>query len=412
MEDNISDLVVVPDDAGDRLRASLGLRPSETPRIAFIAGPGDVAGTFDYWMEGRFDPRTPVVAYSTMFYTLVEKLEAMALVIAEPEKLPRHRDPRFRFVSVPRARPPGRIAYRKAGLAFSWKVLRELRKYEPHIVLLGVDTPWLLIASIPKNTRIILTAHTNFWPMGLKPVSLKARIKHQIASVLMHRVSAGVCTSEETRRQVIEIRRDLIGSLYTEVPQVLSRFLKPPRQLERLRNILFLGRLQEEKGVYDLLSAFEKAACRHPDLTLSFAGKGEADDGLRQRIAASPVRNQIRMLGQLDAQEVHQQLERADVLVCPTRSNLPEGLALVVVEAAVHAVPAVLSSVVPAKELVENACIEFPADNIEALASALMMLADDAGKLHELQERLAVDREKFFDRSLSWGSQLYSAFVT
>ena len=47
MEDNISDLVVVPDDAGDRLRASLGLKPSETPRIAFIAGPGDVAGTFE-----------------------------------------------------------------------------------------------------------------------------------------------------------------------------------------------------------------------------------------------------------------------------------------------------------------------------------------------------------------------------
>ncbi|WP_198539680.1 glycosyltransferase family 4 protein [Rhizobium sp. LCM 4573] len=411
MTDNLSDFVVIPENAPLRFRSRLGLMPSETPRVAFIAGPGDVAGTFDHWIEGRFDPRTPVVAYSTMFYTLIEKLQSMALVISEPEGLPKHRDPRFRFVRVPRDRPNGGFSYRKASIVFSRNVARELKKFEPHVVLLGVDTPWWLMRSIPKSTRVVLTAHNNFWPMGLKSNTLKDRLKRRMTSMSMQRVCSGVCTSEETRRQVIELRPGAGTGLYSEVPQVLSKFLRVPRRSEQLTRILFLGRLQEEKGVFDLLTAFEAVAFRNPGLTLTFAGTGEVESELRRRMALSPHRSRISMLGQLSAEDVHRELERTDLLVCPTRSTFPEGLALVVVEAAVHGVPAILSSVVPAKELVAEACVEFPADDAQALTSALASLANDTEKLHELQDMLAKGRQKFFDRSLSWGSQLYNAFV-
>ncbi|WP_117190448.1 glycosyltransferase family 4 protein [Rhizobium terrae] len=410
-EDNISDFVAIPDDAAQSLRTRLGLQPSQTPRVAFIAGPGDVAGTFDHWIEGRFDPRTPVVAYSTMFYTLIEKLQAMALLIAEPENLPKHRDPRFRFVSIPRARPSGSLSYRKASFTFSRKVVRELHEYQPHVLLMGVDTPWWVVSSIPRNTKIVLTAHNNFWPMGLEPKSIKDRLKRRMTSLSIRRVEAGVCTSEETRRQVVELAGGKAERFYAEVPQLLSKFLASPRQSDQLRDILFLGRLQEEKGIFDLLAAFENTAARYPHITLAFAGAGEAEAELRRRIAASSFSGRIRMLGQLNADDVHQQLAQTDLLACPTRSTFPEGLALVVVEAAAHGVPSILSSVVPAKELVAGACIEFPADDVRAFSSALNLLASDTRKLHELRTTLIQDRQKFFDRSLSWGTKLYSAFV-
>jgi len=411
MSESISDFVVIPEDAARKFREHLGLQPSQTPRIAFLAGPGDVAGTFDHWISGSFDPRVPVVAYSTMFYTLIDKLQAIALLIAEPTNIPENRDPRFRFVSIPRPRPVGRLSYCRANFAFSRRVVRELQSYEPHVVLVGTDTPWWIMSSIPRSTKIILTAHNNFWAMGRKSLSWKQRLKRRIESSGLRRVTAGVCTSEETRRQVIELSGKDGQRLYTEVPQVLARFLASVPRDGQLRTILFLGRLQAEKGVFDLLEAFEGIADRHPDTTLSFAGSGEAEDELRRRATSSRYGDRIRLLGRLNAEDVHQQLAETDVLVCPTRSEFPEGLALVVLEAAVHGVPTILSSVVPAKELVVDGCLEFPADDTEALEASLKSLAADVQKLQQLRAKVTEGRERFFNRSLSWGTMLYSALL-
>lgn len=108
---------------------------------------------------------------------------------------------------------------------------------------------------------------------------------------------------------------------------------------------------------------------------------------------------------------MHDRLERADLLVCPTRSEFSEGLALVVVEAAVHGVPTLLSSVVPAKDLFPGAVAEVPADDVAALRAALDRLASSPEDYRALCRAVLERSDAFFDRSLSWGSQLYKALL-
>lgn len=410
MSEPVEHSVTLPPDAASKARQALGMSSSSSMRIAFIAGPGDVVGTFDHWSQGAHEPRTPVIAYSTMFYSVVHALEAEALVLVEHDKQPARGDSRFRFLHTPRRRSRRGIGYRLDERAFSNRVLRHLREYRPDVIIVGTDAPDVLIAGLPRARRIVLTAHNTFWPMGYRGASLKASLKLWIKSRALRRIDVAINTSDECAAQVAALGGPSGLRSFTEVPQILPAFY--PELLSRApvaRHLLYVGRIEANKGVFDLLGAFESVAAHHPDLKLEIVGSGSADAPLRAAIAASPHADRIIFHGQLLAEAVHDRLDSADLLICPTRSNFNEGLALVVPEAAVHGVPTLLSSVVPAKRLLPRACAEFPVDDTAALAAALKRIVNTPAEYEVLCEELAAKRGQFRDRSKSWGSMLYRA---
>src|SRR4051812_45960868 len=50
-------------------------------RILYVAGPGDVIGTYRYWLEGRDDPSQVALTYSGQFYDVCKALGIRATVI-------------------------------------------------------------------------------------------------------------------------------------------------------------------------------------------------------------------------------------------------------------------------------------------------------------------------------------------
>ncbi|MDD7970900.1 glycosyltransferase family 4 protein [Roseinatronobacter alkalisoli] len=412
MPEPVTQSVSLPPDAAHAVRQSLGLGAQSALRIAFVAGPGDAVGTFDHWQKGAHDPRTPVIAYSSMFYSVADALAADVLMLVEQDRQPAAPDPRFRFIHTPRRRGRRGIGYRLDERAFTACVLRHLRDFRPDVIIVGTDAPNALIAGLPATRRVILTAHNTFWPMGRRPVSLKARLRLRAKSWALRRVDAVVNTSGECAAQVAALSGPSGTRSFTEIPQVLPDWypetLTPAPTAERL---LYLGRIEANKGVFDLLGAFDAIAADRPTLTLDIAGTGTADAPLRAAIAASPHAARITFHGQLQARDVHDRLDAADLLICPTRTDFAEGLALVVVEAAVHGVPALLSSIVPAKALLPGACVTFPADDSAALTAALRGIVDTPAEYGALCAALATKRHQFRERSGSWGSMLYRALV-
>lgn len=417
------DCVVTGPAPAETFAARLGLAPGQTPRIAFVAGPGDVIGTWRHWSRGAFDPRVPVLPYSAMFFSLVEALGAEALVLSEvggPEASgpdtsghapgTASANGPIRFAHTPRDRSGRRFGFLARETGFSRRVARQLRDFAPHVVLIGTDAPLPLFAMLPRQARVVLTAHNTFWPMGRRDRSPKARLRQAATAFSLRRVASAICTSEECRRQVGRLRGS-DRSLFVETPQVERRFLGPVPPRTTARRLLFAGRLEPEKGIFDLLEAFKALAPRFPDATLAFAGAGSAGAALAGRIAASGCADRVRCLGLLAGAEMHAALDAADLLVCPTRTAFSEGLALVVVEAAVHGVPSLLSSVVPAKDLMAGACAEFPADDTVALQAGLEALLGDPARYRRLAEAARARREIFADRSQSWGSGLYRALI-
>ena len=394
------DLLDLPESAAEQLRRRFDLG-TEKPRLSYFSGPGDVVGTYRYWREGKQDPRVPTIAYSAMFYELVERLDAQAEVITSACS-DLDDGSSIRFTSVERKPWTSRKDYMLSQKALVRDVAAHMARFDPHIVVASTDFPSSGWKQIADGRRLVVTAHNTFWPMGQRPSGLIGKMKIRHLSSQARRIDAAVCISLECSRQIEDLTRGRIRGPVA-IPQIVSRYATTPRA--RARRLLFLGRIEAHKGVFMLLEAFLSLKNTRKDIELVFGGSGSEDEPLRARIAASGQED-VRFLGRLDSEEVHHQIEQADLIVCPTTSGFNEGLATVGLEGAAHGVPTLMSSVVPAREFLGAGCAVFEADDADALRHSLDRLISDKSAYAELVEHLEPARDAIYDRSRSWGTQL------
>jgi len=104
--------------------------------------------------------------------------------------------------------------------------------------------------------------------------------------------------------------------------------------------LLFVGRLNREKGVHLLLRAFARLASDHPAARLRIAGQGPERHSLEQLATTLAIAPKVEFLGWLQPQQLEPEFARAWALVAP--STWAEPLGLVAVEALVRGVPAIV----------------------------------------------------------------------
>lgn len=403
--DEIDGAVVLPTGAALALRNRWGLPSDRAPKLAFMAGPGDAVGSYDQWQQGRHDHRVPVLTYAAQFYSLVAALGAQALIVTATPRQPAQPDPRFRFLHLPRDSRARGLAWHRAEYDYARRLTQAITAWAPDASILGGDLKPAAYQGIARKGRLFLTLHNGFWSMGQRPRALRHRLRHWAVGRALAQAEGAVCTSAECARQF----RDLAGTggtIHTEMPQILAAHLAPQRLRTKARRLLYLGRIEADKGIFDLLDAFGPIAARFEDARLVLAGSGNADGALRDAIARHPARGRIDFTGLLDAAGVHDALCAADLLICPTRSSFAEGLALVVLEAAAQGVPSVASSVVPAAETAGAACVTYPADDAVALGATLGRLMAEENSYRALAAQADRIRPLMLDRSLGWGSCL------
>jgi glycosyltransferase involved in cell wall biosynthesis len=143
--------------------------------------------------------------------------------------------------------------------------------------------------------------------------------------------------------------------------------------------LLFLGRLNRDKGVLDLADAFANVAPRSAQLHLLLVGPDEGDlkEEIKDITAAFPDR--LHFIDYTDRPEAC--FAAADVFCLP---SYREGFGTSVIEAAACGLPAVASRIYGLTDAVEEGVtgLLFPPGNMEALAAAMNQLAiDDALRL-------------------------------
>lgn len=135
------------------------------------------------------------------------------------------------------------------------------------------------------------------------------------------------------------------------------------------------------KGADTLLAALEIVLERAPDLRLTLAGPGEPPAQAEALVAANTG---LTWAGWLDPEQKDALLQSAEAFVMPSRS---EGLPMALLEAMAYRMASVATEVGGIPELVEDGVdgLLVPADDPNALAAAIVSLAEDA----PLRERLA-----------------------
>jgi len=137
--------------------------------------------------------------------------------------------------------------------------------------------------------------------------------------------------------------------------------------------VLYLGRLEPDKGIEDLLRAHAHVAAGRSDLCLLIVGDGSLRADVESAAAASAA---IRYVGRLSGDDVWDAYYAADVFVLPSRDE-PWGL--VVNEAMAAGLPVVVSDRVGCADdiVVDGGTgLIVPAESPEPLADAIGRLAD------------------------------------
>ena len=293
----------------------------------------------------------------------------------------------------------------KDEIRFSYEVLRGWRRYLGNYNLLlnaGLAAalrrahPQAIVAggyNYPAFWQAASWAKRNNVPLLLWSESNSAdkRRKHPLVEILKTRFSAMcqafIAAGISPRNYLVElgaaetsvfIAPDAVDvQLYARAAavaraqsgEIRARHGLPPRYF------LYVGRLIEEKGVFDLLAAYAKLdEAIRTQLGLVFVGDGAARRDLERRASQIHVGN-VRFCGWIHREQISEFYALAEAFVFPTHSD-PWGL--VVNEAMSCSLPIIASDVAGCvADLVhdpENGHI-FPSRDVEALTKAMQTIA-------------------------------------
>lgn len=151
-------------------------------------------------------------------------------------------------------------------------------------------------------------------------------------------------------------------------------------------DIVFVGRVDADKGVRELATSFDRLAAKHPRARLLIGGDGEERARVPSLVSAA-ARERVQTLGRLTPPEVRALLERARVVCVPSLKR--EGAPIVAVEAAMAGRPVVVSDDPGLAELVTEARFGTvtPRGDVSALTAGLDALLADPGRADELGAR-------------------------
>ncbi|QKT02466.1 glycosyltransferase family 4 protein [Ectothiorhodospiraceae bacterium 2226] len=179
------------------------------------------------------------------------------------------------------------------------------------------------------------------------------------------------------------------------------------------RTVLFVGRLQKAKGVFDLLEAMLPRLQADPRLRLVYAGGGPDLARLRERAAAAPCARQIEVPGYVPHDRVPTLVREARVVVTPTRAELPESRCKAAIESLVLGRPVIAPDAGPFPYVVRHGDngLLFREHDVADLARQIGAALDDEALYARLLEGARRAGAELLDSSFNFRDALEAAYA-
>lgn len=214
----------------------------------------------------------------------------------------------------------------------------------------GIGAYWLLRGkNIPLVSEI---HHIEGYPIASSTREKLWRFAAQHYIPFIAKQDAHFRVVNNTVAQELEdfgVSPDKIHMLYS---LYLDLDLYKPQDVEKVYDVLFVGRLAQNKGIMLLLEAIRQVKQIHPNITLAIRGNGELKAQIDAFIQQNDLKNNVLFLGRVDdTSQMPELYSKAKMLVC---ASTVEGNPRVTIEAMACGTPVISTRVGIMPDVIQN----------------------------------------------------------
>ena len=368
--------------------------------ILYCEGPGDIVASYATWKRGGDFTKETAVTFSGQFFEFCRREHLTFHAVSYCARAETVVDDTCTVSNLPRQRIRlPKIEYELSVFLYAARLLLLALRVRPKVILVASGvTDWVYLAVLRlSGAKIVPILHNTLWPEGFRP---KPGLRQRAYRFVWQRwVCLTLAVSPACARQVQSVAGPVPVTVFKpSFPAASFVEVSPKDFADTPFRVIFAGRIEENKGVFDILDMAEAL----PHVDFSLCGDGDALPDLRRQIDARRLQN-VTTHGKLDRPHLLNRYLEAHVAIVPTRSTFEEGFAMVVAEAILLLRPVISSPVVPAAEVLHSAVLSVPTDDVGCYVDAIRSLSDsrDGGTYSRLVDEAAALRSCILDDSTS-----------
>ncbi|MBU0619374.1 glycosyltransferase family 4 protein [Patescibacteria group bacterium] len=199
-----------------------------------------------------------------------------------------------------------------------------------------------------------------------------------------------IAVTQRARKALLEegcpANKIAVQPMGVDLRRFQPKIKKPGRELE----LLFVGRLEKEKGILELVEAFRKINRQFPHLKLTLVGQGSQ----RQKIHHPKISFKT-----IPYQKINQAYQQADIFILPskTTSFWEEQFGMVLVEAMACGLPIITTKSGAIPEVVGKSAFLIEPGDEAGLTNAISQLVNQPKLRDNLAKQARRRAEKYFN---------------
>lgn len=360
-------------------------------RVLSAVGPGDVVTAYRDWKGAIRTPSETSITFSSQEFEFFARHGIAFWAVSSHAKAATLIDGACRIENRPRAttRPVAGLTYHAVQLLYAVSLLISAVRFRAtHVVIDSGTTHWFALCLFKVfGIEVHPNFHNVYWPEGHPPQRRVSKLILWLDRLFFsHCVDSALGVSPACGRQI-----GLISGGATRFFDYRAQFVRgdfgalPRPALASPLRIVFAGRVEESKGVFDLLSICEILEARRPGkFFFDICGTGTASEALTAQVAARGLGAWVTLHGKLMRPDLLKVYGASQLVIVPTRSSFGEGLPMVCAEAVIAGRPVITSRLSNALEALHGAVIEAREDDPQDYAAKIETLADDPSAYAEL----------------------------
>jgi glycogen(starch) synthase len=377
-------------------------------RILYAGGPGDLIHAHQYWKRNEQDPTEVSITFSSQFQDFCHEINASAYIVGYHARKEIVRDGDFTIEHRPKPMANARGAgYHISELLYALSLLKTALQFRADTAVIDSGTTHFFFTAIFRlfGIRVIPVLQNSLWPTGCRPTRLVSRVVMRLDSWFFRWVpTASLCVSPECGRQVDELTGGRHTPLYYHLAQFHRDYFRqippPPPYESNPFQIMFVGRIRREKGVFDILEIARQVEAKAPGRVVwAICGRGSAFDDLKRKRDELGLGKIVDLLGWTSLEDLARVYSKSHAAIVPTRCNYNEGFAMTAAEAVLAGRPVITSRVVPAFEVLKPACFEATPEDVDSYVKGVLEMSTDRDYYERLRRACPDLAAPFYDRA-------------